>query len=126
MGDTPGAPKVEFALGSEVSLEHFFKSSFARAFVINCRDTKSLDYEMLDNTVAGEAETNGNNFFSLVNFGNGKTTPDNRVPAKDKTNVWKKSEVNTTRTFAYLFRGESRAVLLYVFVHFRRTSSMFL
>ena len=92
MGDKPGAPKVEFALGSEVSLGHFFKSSFARAFVINCRDTKSLDYEMLDNTVAGQAETNGNNFFSLVSFGNGKTTPDNRVPAKDKTNVWKKSE----------------------------------
>ncbi|XP_076234352.1 uncharacterized protein LOC143179154 [Calliopsis andreniformis] len=98
MGDVP---RVEFALGSEVSLEHFFKSSFARSFVTNSRDTKSLDYELLDNTIIEEAETNGNsnnninNFFSLVNFGNGTTTVlDNRIVSKDKTNVWKKSEAD--------------------------------
>lgn len=69
MSDTP---RVEFALGSEVSLEHFFKSNFARSFVTNCRDSKSLDYELLDNAFDKEIETNtkNNNFFSLVNFEN--------------------------------------------------------
>jgi hypothetical protein len=51
------APRVEFALGSEVSPGHFFKSSFARSFVsASCRDsTKSLDYEFYENgTIAEE------------------------------------------------------------------------
>ncbi|XP_043255873.1 uncharacterized protein LOC122399328 [Colletes gigas] len=98
MGDVP---KVEFALGSEVSLEHFFKSSFARSFVTNCRDAKSLDYELLDNTIAEETETNGNannNFFSLVNFGSVTTTPDNRVSVKDNTKLWKTNEAVQSST----------------------------
>ncbi|KZC05670.1 PREDICTED: uncharacterized protein LOC107194019 [Dufourea novaeangliae] len=90
------APKVEFALGSEVSLEHFFKSSFARSFVTNCRDSKSLDYELLDNTIAEEPESYGNagnnNFFSLVNFGNVTTALDNRVSGKGNSNPWQKIE----------------------------------
>ncbi|CAK9833478.1 hypothetical protein ANTRET_LOCUS10155 [Anthophora retusa] len=92
MGDTP---RVEFALGSEVSLEHFFKSSFARSFVTNCRDSKSLDYELLDNTIAEETETNGNNnFFSLVNFEDKVTgTVDGNVcNGKDNASLWKKNE----------------------------------
>ncbi|XP_076621876.1 uncharacterized protein LOC143342168 [Colletes latitarsis] len=98
MGDVP---KVEFALGSEVSLEHFFKSSFARSFVTNCRDAKSLDYELLDNTIAEETETNGNannNFFSLVNFGSMTTTPDNRVSVKDNTKLWQTNETVQSST----------------------------
>ncbi|KOC67263.1 hypothetical protein WH47_00133 [Habropoda laboriosa] len=94
MGDTP---RVEFALGSEVSLEHFFKSSFARSFVTNCRDSKSLDYELLDNTISEEAETNGNNnnnFFSLVNFEDKVTSTENSniCNNKDNANLWKTNE----------------------------------
>ncbi|XP_011879730.1 PREDICTED: uncharacterized protein LOC105568563 isoform X2 [Vollenhovia emeryi] len=76
---TAETPKVEFALGSEVSPGRFFKSAFARNFIGSGRDCKSLDYELLDN-VGSEEERNANgnnnarcnnNFFSLVNFANG-------------------------------------------------------
>ncbi|XP_029052743.1 uncharacterized protein LOC114880656 [Osmia bicornis bicornis] len=91
MGDTP---KVEFALGSEVSLGHFFKSSFARSFVTNCRDSKSFDYEFFDNTIAEEAEPNGNNqFFSLVNFEDRVRITENNVFNQENAKVWKMSEV---------------------------------
>ncbi|XP_076293540.1 uncharacterized protein LOC143215346 [Lasioglossum baleicum] len=94
MGD---APKVEFLLGSEVSVGQFFKSSFARAFVTNSRDSKSLDYQSLDNANSEEPKLNGNNdnnnYFSLVNFGNGTTTPNSRVSGKGNANVWKQIEV---------------------------------
>lgn len=85
-------PKVEFALGSEVSPGHFFKSDFARSFVTTtgARDSKSLDYEFYDaedhrqQVHAGAApsaaatpigglesgSSGNNNFYSLVNFGN--------------------------------------------------------
>ncbi|XP_078035602.1 uncharacterized protein LOC144469330 [Augochlora pura] len=92
MGD---APKVEFALGSEVSLGHFFKSSFARAFVTSTRDSKSLDYELLDNTIAEEPELNGNNdnnFYSLVNFGNGTVAPGSHASDKGNANLWQQIE----------------------------------
>ncbi|XP_012279537.1 uncharacterized protein LOC105699254 [Orussus abietinus] len=85
-------PKVEFALGSEVSPGHFFKSSFARSFVTNCRDTKSLDIGFLDNAIAEEpesivaADNRNNNFCSLVNFGS---------LTGDCHNLWK---VNETRS----------------------------
>ncbi|KAL0126275.1 hypothetical protein PUN28_004994 [Cardiocondyla obscurior] len=70
---TAETPKVEFALGSEVSPGRFFKSAFARNFISSGRDCKSLDYEPLDNDVAengGDRNNNArnNNFFSLVNF----------------------------------------------------------
>ncbi|XP_003702840.1 uncharacterized protein LOC100877540 [Megachile rotundata] len=91
MSDTP---KVEFALGSEVSLGHFFKSSFARSFVTNCRDSKSFDFELLDTTIAEEAEPNGNNnFFSLVNFEDRVRITDNNVFDKDSAKFWKTNEV---------------------------------
>ncbi|KAK2586585.1 hypothetical protein KPH14_011463 [Odynerus spinipes] len=73
-------PKVEFALGSEVSPCHFFKSSFARSLVRNARDAKSLDYELLDNgtiieeTAECNADGRNNNFFSLLEFRSEKTT----------------------------------------------------
>ncbi|XP_011495325.1 PREDICTED: LOW QUALITY PROTEIN: uncharacterized protein DDB_G0271670 [Ceratosolen solmsi marchali] len=70
------SPRVEFALGSEVSPGHFFKSSFARSFVsASSRDsTKSLDYDFYENgTIAEEPvdvapDNANNNFYSLVNF----------------------------------------------------------
>lgn len=69
---TSECPKVEFALGSEVSPGRFFKSAFARNFIGSGRDCKSLDYELLDNVGAGGEDRNNNarnnNFFSLVNF----------------------------------------------------------
>lgn len=72
---TTEAPKVEFALGSEVSPGRFFKSAFARNFTGSGRDCKSLDYELLDNVEGNEDDRDGNarnnNFFSLVNFANG-------------------------------------------------------
>lgn len=72
---TTETPKVEFALGSEVSPGRFFKSAFARNFISSGRDCKSLDYELLDN-VEGNAEerssnARNNNFLSLVNFADG-------------------------------------------------------
>lgn len=69
-------PKIEFEVGSEVSPGHFFKSSFARSFVTNCRDIKSLDTEFMD---VNEEQSDGNlstdtiksnNYYSLVNFDN--------------------------------------------------------
>ncbi|XP_031836216.2 uncharacterized protein LOC116428567 [Nomia melanderi] len=98
MGD---ASKVEFALGSDVSLEHFFKSSFARAFVSSSRDSKSLDYELLDNAIVESPDTNGNvdnNFFSLINFGNAATRSENRVSGKDTVNLWKQIEAVQSST----------------------------
>ncbi|XP_053973952.1 uncharacterized protein LOC128873931 [Hylaeus volcanicus] len=99
MGD---APKVEFALGSEVSLEHFFKSSFARAFATTCRDAKSLDYEIVDNIIAEETDSNvnvdNNNFFSLVNVGTATTSTGNRVYTKDNANLWKTNQAAYSST----------------------------
>nr|XP_033336414.1 uncharacterized protein LOC117226311 [Megalopta genalis] len=97
MGDSP---KVEFALGSEVSQGHFFKSSFARAFVSSSatacsRDSKSLDHELHVNTIVEEPElsgNNGNNYFSLVNFGNGAIPTDDRVAGKSNKNPRKQIE----------------------------------
>lgn len=90
-------PKVEFALGSEVSLNHF-KSNFARSFVTNCRESKSLDYELPNNTTEeDDTQTNGNNnnFLSLVNFGSDITTVvDNNAFKKGSPNLWKTNEVN--------------------------------
>lgn len=88
---TTESPKVEFALGSEVSPGRFFKSTFARAFTTTTtttatitattgnsnggdgsdRDCKSLDYELLQNAAGPVAvvEDHGdrdNRFFSLV------------------------------------------------------------
>ena len=68
MGES--SPRVEFALGSEVSPGHFFKSSFARSFVsASCRDSKSLDYELYEEGLE-ESRPPGlnNNFYSLVDF----------------------------------------------------------
>ncbi|XP_012171866.1 uncharacterized protein LOC100651463 isoform X2 [Bombus terrestris] len=88
-------PKVEFALGSEVSLNHF-KSNFARSFVTNCRESKSLDYELPNNTTEeDDTQTNGNNnnFLSLVNFGSDITTVvDNNAFKKGSPNLWKTNE----------------------------------
>ncbi|XP_011250831.1 uncharacterized protein LOC105248011 [Camponotus floridanus] len=73
---TTETPKVEFALGSEVSPGRFFKSAFARNFISSGRDCKSLDYELLDNAVVDEREDRNNNarnnFLSLVNFADDK------------------------------------------------------
>lgn len=72
---TTETPKVEFALGSEVSPGRFFKSAFARNIISSGRDCKSLDYVLLDNVVGNEEDRDGNarnnNFFSLVNFADG-------------------------------------------------------
>ena len=88
-------PKVEFALGKEVSMGQFFKSSFARSFFSHCRDTKSLDYEFLDNgTITEEPEgvsdKGNNNFYSLVNFG---STMEEEIYADQSGSVWKIEEV---------------------------------
>lgn len=87
------APKVEFALGSEVSPCHFFKSSFARSLVRNARDAKSLDYELLDNgTIIEEtpecnADGRNNNFFSMLEFRNEKTTSTNSSTRLNESNT---------------------------------------
>ncbi|KMQ97284.1 j domain-containing protein [Lasius niger] len=76
---TTETPKVEFALGSEVSPGRFFKSAFARNFISSGRDCKSLDYELLDNAIVDDHQredrnnnARNNNFFSLVNFADDK------------------------------------------------------
>ncbi|KAM0731285.1 hypothetical protein ACS0PU_002345 [Formica fusca] len=78
---TTEIPKVEFALGSEVSPGRFFKSAFARNFISSGRDCKSLDYELLDNAVVNQRDdrnnnTRNNNFFSLVTFADDKPVND--------------------------------------------------
>ncbi|XP_072764443.1 uncharacterized protein [Anoplolepis gracilipes] len=85
---TTETPKVEFALGSEVSPGRFFKSAFARNFISSGRDCKSLDYELLDNAVVNEREdrnnnARNNNFFSLVNL-----TDDKPVNGGDDAVLW--------------------------------------
>ncbi|XP_012543654.1 uncharacterized protein LOC105841083 [Monomorium pharaonis] len=80
---TAETPKVEFALGSEVSPGRFFKSAFARNFISSGRDCKSLDYELLDNVEEREEDRNNNaggrnnNFFSLVNFADSRSSAAN-------------------------------------------------
>ncbi|XP_058793114.1 uncharacterized protein DDB_G0271670-like [Phymastichus coffea] len=82
MADSP--PKIEFALGSEVSPGHFFKSSFARRFAdgvggSRLADTKSLDYDLANATIAEEppcSPSQLNNFHSLVNFDKEIERPD--------------------------------------------------
>ncbi|XP_067211929.1 uncharacterized protein [Linepithema humile] len=85
-------PKVEFALGSEVSPGRFFKSAFARNFISSGRDCKSLDYELLDNGVVQEEEdrnNNGrNNFFSLVNFADNKPANGDDAVARTAASLW--------------------------------------
>ncbi|XP_033223165.1 uncharacterized protein LOC117176901 [Belonocnema kinseyi] len=92
------SPQVEFALGSEVSMGHFFKSSFARSFISNCRDAKSLNYEFFDNgTITEEPEgvsdKRNNNFYSLVNFG---STIEEGSDTEQSRSVWKIGEVPTS------------------------------
>ncbi|KAG7189496.1 hypothetical protein KM043_017190 [Ampulex compressa] len=96
------APKVEFAIGSEMSPGHFFKSSFARSFITSCRETKSLDYEFLDNgTIAEEAESHidgkNNNFFSLINFADSTSNAESIGGSKNE-GVWKTSETTPVST----------------------------
>lgn len=104
---TTETPKVEFALGSEVSPGRFFKSAFARNFISSGRDCKSLDYELLDNAVVDEREDRNNNarnnFFSLVNFTDDKPVNGN----DDAAALWQqpkpKNEVNVCCTVLQCF-----------------------
>lgn len=94
MTDTP--PKVEFALGSEVSPGHFFKSSFARSFASGSNriaDTKSLDYDFYEAnaTIVEEPPDSpsqqNNNFYSLVNFDKETEQPNSSVWANSSGKV---------------------------------------
>ncbi|XP_066600322.1 uncharacterized protein [Prorops nasuta] len=85
------APKVEFALGGQVSPGQFFKSSFARSFVLSCHDSKSLNYEMPTEKHEDNVDNKNNNFFSLINF----MTETPSFPGKIKNgenSLWKISE----------------------------------
>ncbi|TGZ48926.1 Uncharacterized protein DBV15_08034, partial [Temnothorax longispinosus] len=89
---TTETPKVEFALGSEVSPGRFFKSAFARNFISSGRDCKSLDYELLDNVGENEEDRNNNarnnNFFSLVNFADSKPANGDDAAARAAAALW--------------------------------------
>ncbi|XP_071566650.1 uncharacterized protein [Temnothorax nylanderi] len=89
---TTETPKVEFALGSEVSPGRFFKSAFARNFISSGRDCKSLDYELLDNVRENEEDRNNNarnnNFFSLVNFADSKPANGDDAAARAAAALW--------------------------------------
>lgn len=111
---TAESPKVEFALGSEVSPGRFFKSAFARNFISSGRDCKSLDYELLDNVGDrnGMEDRDGgnarnNNFFSLVNFADGgPASGDDAATAARAAALWeqpKPKEVNVFCTVLQLF-----------------------
>ena len=97
--------KVEFALGREVSMGPFFKSSFARSFISNYRDSKSLDYEFLDNgTITEEPEgannSRNNNCFSLMNFG---LTTEQPKDTESSRSVWKIGEVSIFLKYMFTF-----------------------
>lgn len=121
---TTEIPKVEFALGSEVSPGRFFKSAFARNFISSGRDCKSLDYELLDNAVVDERDdrnnnTRNNNFFSLVNFADDKPVNDG---GGDAAVLWEqpkpKNEVNVCfAMFSFAQRARLLTVTLYVKYH---------
>ena len=100
-------PKVEFALGSEVSPGRFFKSAFARNFISSGRDCKSLDYELLDNGVAQEEEdrnNNGrNNFFSLVNFADNKPANGDDAVARTASSLWEQPKPKEVNAFCVPF-----------------------
>lgn len=107
---TTEIPKVEFALGSEVSPGRFFKSAFARNFISSSRDCKSLDYELLDNaTAASTAEEDrnnnarNNNFFSLVNFADGGLANGDDAATTRAAALWeqpKPKEVNASSLYS--------------------------
>ncbi|XP_063987234.1 uncharacterized protein LOC135167699 [Diachasmimorpha longicaudata] len=70
-------PKIQFELGKEVSRGNFFKSSFARSFVSNCHDVKSLDINYMnkllnddqsEGNLSTDTITSNNNYYSLNNF----------------------------------------------------------
>ncbi|XP_046492226.1 uncharacterized protein [Neodiprion pinetum] len=98
MGETP---KVEFAVGSEVSSVSFYKSSFARSFAMNARETKSLDFAFMNGeTIAEEPNSsptsydNRNNNFVLHNSITGKTVSSSDVK------LWRINESITVDTEA--------------------------
>lgn len=114
---TTEIPKVEFALGSEVSPGRFFKSAFARNFISSGRDCKSLDYELLDNAVVDQRDdrnnnTRNNNFFSLVTFADDKPVNDG---GNDAAVLWEqpkpKNQVNVCCTVLQCFLSHN--VLLF-------------
>jgi len=122
---TTEIPKVEFALGSEVSPGRFFKSAFARNFISSGRDCKSLDYELLDNVDESEEERNNNNnvrnnnFFSLVNFADGRPTNGGGGGGDDAaaraTALWeqpKLKEVNAFCTVLQSFLSQRDSLLI--------------
>lgn len=113
---TTEAPKVEFALGSEVSPGRFFKSAFARNFISSGRDCKSLDYQLLDNVEESEEDRNNNarnnNFFSLVNFAGSR--PANGGGGDDAA-LWeqpKPKEVNAFCTVLQSFLSQRDSLLI--------------
>ncbi|KOX81197.1 hypothetical protein WN51_00104 [Melipona quadrifasciata] len=69
-------PKVEFALGNKVSRRHFFKSNFARSFVTNCRDSRSLDYGFLNNRNSEDVRASDDDYHSLVSLETANITVD--------------------------------------------------
>lgn len=115
---TPETPKVEFALGSEVSPGRFFKSAFARNFISSGRDCKSLDYELLDNAEENEEDRNNNarnnNFFSLVNFAGSRPAngDDAAVRAAALWEQPKPKEVNAFCTVLQSFLSQRDSLLI--------------
>ena len=106
-------PKVEFVLGSEVSPSHFFKSSYARSVAeTSARDSKSLDYDFLDNGTITEESGGGsgtndgnNNFYSLVNFG----SESGGGAAQPSSAIWSSAvqQVRSVDVFFSVLRGLS-------------------
>jgi len=98
-------PKVEFALGSEVSPGRFFKSAFARNFISSGRDCKSLNYELLDNGVQEEEDRNNNgrnNFFSLVNFADKPTNGEDAVART--ASLWEQPKLKEVNAFCTILQ----------------------
>ncbi|KAJ8667330.1 hypothetical protein QAD02_008992 [Eretmocerus hayati] len=104
-GEQQQQPRPEFALGSEVSPTHFFKSSFARSFVNTGSNKASgvkslhlgghhddIESQVLVNGISnsnnsiggsvtvgnGSSNNNNNNFYSLVHFSQ-QQRPEQRI-----------------------------------------------
>lgn len=105
-------PKVEFAVGSEVSPVSFYKSAFARSFALNSRETKSLDFGFMNSETIAEEPTEcntttdnrNNNFVPQSTNVNGK--PVNTSDLK----LWRINEVNIAQQ-SIIFRCQTRPAM---------------
>ncbi|XP_046751269.1 uncharacterized protein LOC124414285 [Diprion similis] len=91
--------KVEFAVGSEVSPVSFYKSAFARSFVMNSRETKSLDFGFMNSETIAEEPINSTSPTSNDNRNNNFVPQNSQITGKpissSDVKLWRINEITT-------------------------------